>query len=95
MPLPLFLAVKIVVGTAPLLALFADPYYFEEPNLVRAAAMCVVFVWWWYLVSNRCDLDLARISHPRIAAYSGAKDFQDRCALVWVENNSSLKMKKI
>lgn len=80
---------KYLLAVAPLMRLFKDPCFFEEPNLARTAMMCLVFVWWWYLLVNRFDVRLAQISHPTIGQW-GFKDFLDRSETVWPKNKAKL-----
>jgi hypothetical protein len=82
---------KYVLAIAPLLCLLKDPAYFEEPNMARAAAMCIVFVWWWYLFVNRFDMRLAQLSHPTMGQSWGG-DFHDRSWAIWPKNNALLKL---
>lgn len=81
---------KYLLAVAPFMGLLKDPYFFEEPNLVRTAVMSLVFVWWWYLLVNRFDVRLAQISHPLIGQLWGFNDFHDRSWVIWPKNKAKL-----
>ncbi|GMU19086.1 MAG: hypothetical protein AMXMBFR12_02780 [Candidatus Babeliales bacterium] len=81
---------KYLLAVAPFMGLLKDPYFFEEPNLVRTAVMSLVFVWWWYLLVNRFDVRLAQISHPLIGQSWGFNDFHDRSWVIWPKNKAKL-----
>lgn len=83
---------KYLLALAPLVSLLMDPNYFEKPNIARATAMCVAFVWWWYLFVNRFDMHLAKISHSTIGEHWGEGDIHDRSWAIWPKNNAQLKL---
>lgn len=82
---------KYALALAPILCLLMDPNYFEEPNITRTSAMCVTFVWWWYLFVNRLDMRLAQLSHPTMGQ-SWRDDIHDRAMAIWPKNNAHLKL---